>query len=253
MVDFVPFNWECPYCQHKQTVTEHRFDQQYSHIFIHNHAIYPIGFEIISIACSNHECNKLSVIFSLVKDHQPGVSWTPKEGVEPYLLKRILPESFARPQPDYIPSAIREDYKEACLIRDASPKAAATLARRCLQGMIRDFCNINKKTLYHEINALRQSVDDGTAPPGVTLESVDALDHVRTIGNIGAHMDKDINIIVPVDPGEVQILIGLIESLFEEWYVAREKRKQRFAELKSIAEAKKQKITDGRTEGNSKP
>ena len=35
--------------------------------------------------------------------------------------------------PDYIPEAIRTDYLEACSILDKSPRAAATLARRCLQ------------------------------------------------------------------------------------------------------------------------
>lgn len=41
--------------------------------------------------------------------------------------------------PEYIPSAIRSDYMEALSIVDASPKASATLSRRCLQGMIHDY------------------------------------------------------------------------------------------------------------------
>ena len=44
--------------------------------------------------------------------------------------------------PDYIPEAIRKDYMEACAIIDSSPKASATLSRRCLQGMIRDFWGV---------------------------------------------------------------------------------------------------------------
>ena len=55
-----------------------------------------------------------------------------------------MPESDAKPQPEFIPEAIRQDYREACRIRDLSPKASATLARRCLQGMIRDFCAITR-------------------------------------------------------------------------------------------------------------
>jgi hypothetical protein len=34
---------------------------------------------------------------------------------------------------------------------------------------------------------------------------VDAIDHVRKIGNIGAHMEADINVIVEVEPKEAQI------------------------------------------------
>ena len=36
---------------------------------------------------------------------------------------------------------------------------------------------------------------------------------VRKVGNIGAHMEKDINVIVDVDPDEAQHLIGLITFL----------------------------------------
>lgn len=37
---------------------------------------------------------------------------------------------------------------------------------------------------------------------------------VREIGNIGAHMEADINVIIDVDPDEAQILIDLVELLF---------------------------------------
>ena len=52
----------------------------------------------------------------------------------------------------------------------------------------------------------------------------DAIDAVRKIGNIGAHMEKDINIIVDVDPDEAQLLIELIEILVKEWYIAKHQR-----------------------------
>ena len=149
------------------------------------------------------------------------------------------PRSSSKPQPEYIPYALREDYEEACAIRDLSPKAAATLVRRCLQGMIRNFCGINdEKTLNNEIKALKALVDSGHAPSGVTEESVEAIDQVRGIGNIGAHMEKDIDLIVDVDPNEAQVLIELVEMLFEEWYVSRHQRQERLGRIKNIAEIK---------------
>jgi len=78
-------------------------------------------------------------------------------------------------------------------------------------------------------------VDNGTAPKGVSEESVDAIDQIRGVGNIGAHMEKDINLIIPVEANEAQLLIELTEMLFSEWYIAREKRTQRLAELKKMA------------------
>jgi hypothetical protein len=82
--------------------------------------------------------------------------------------------------------------------------------------MIRDFCKISKHRLIDEIKELRKRVNEDQAPLGVQPDTVDAIDHVRKIGNIGAHMETDINVIVDVDPNEAQVLIELAELLFEE-------------------------------------
>lgn len=202
-----------------------------------------------AIGCANDECKKLTIILSVRPDR-----WDDKKSdyvvdydADPLFFKRAIPQSAAKPQPDYIPQALREDYQEACLIVNESPKAAATLARRCLQGMIRDFCGIKKATLDQEIRALHEALENGAAPPGVSVESVDSIDHVRRVGNIGAHMGKDINLIVPVDSEEAQALVGLIELLFEEWYVAREQRKIRLAKIACIAAEKQSAILQART------
>lgn len=148
---------------------------------------------------------------------------------------QLLPESEAKVLPDYIPDPIKEDYYEACRIRDLSPKAAATLARRALQGMIRDFWKISKSRLKDEVDALEEKVDPDT------WSSIDA---VRSVGNIGAHMEKDINVIIDVEPEEAQLLIGLIEQLVDDWYVDRESRRTRSEALKALADAKKNKPAD---------
>src|SRR5262249_50200354 len=60
------------------------------------------------------------------------------------------------------------------------------------------------------------------------------------IGNIGAYMKADINVILDVDPNEAQLLIELVELLFGEWYVARAARTERLGKLKAIAADKKE-------------
>ena len=142
----------------------------------------------------------------------------------------INPQSHFKIYPDYVPVAIRKDYEEACSIIDLSPKASATLARRCLQGMIRDFWGIVKGSLFEEINELQSHV------PAQQWLAIDAL---RKIGNIGAHMEKDINIIVDVDPDEAHKLIRLIEVLIDKWYIARNDEAALFSELTSMADNKK--------------
>ena len=248
MADFSPFNRVCPHCGHAQTITKQEYFEHYAYVNIDNHTLYPLGIIIYAVGCANKDCKKISMSFELIEFQKTSRSYLPKRSADPYLTRSIIPESNAKPQPDYIPSPLIEDYYEACNIRDLSPKAAATLARRCLQGMIRDFCGIKKDRLVDEIKALRKAVDDGTAPHGVTPDSVDAIDNVWAVGNIGAHMEKEIDLIVQVDPGEAQILIELIEALFEEWYVARLRRKQRFESVKAVAAEKKKLIADGRAE-----
>jgi uncharacterized protein DUF4145 len=201
-----------------------------------SHKYGEAGFHIISHACANPACREIALwgCFSEGKMVTAGRSFAQYGSVKVLESFQLRPSSLARPQPDYIPAPLREDYVEACKVRDLSPKASATLARRCLQGMIRDFCGIAKARLIDEIRSLKELSDAGNTPKGVEPETVEAIDHVRSIGNIGAHMEKDINVIVEVEPGEAQALIELIELLFDEWYVARREREARLAKVKEI-------------------
>lgn len=143
---------------------------------------------------------------------------------------RFKPSCLAKQFPEYIPSQIREDYEEACAIVDLSPKASATLSRRCLQGMIRNFWGITKSRLVDEIDALHDKIP---------AQQWRVLDGVRRIGNIGAHMEKDINLIVEIEPSEAQKLLKLIEHLLEQWYINRHEQEQLYADIIGIDESKK--------------
>jgi hypothetical protein len=186
------FNWECPYCGRAQTVVDGKNHQIKNPIDVGGNAEGKVAALVFSIGCANADCLKLSVIFEVrpYLDTPSYPYYKVDYAADPLVARRALPSSFAKPQPDCVPAVLVEDYTEACLIRDDSPKAAATLARRCIQGMIRDFCGIVKGTLAKEIEALKAALDEGKAPHGVTHETVEAIDHVRSIGNIGAHMEK---------------------------------------------------------------
>lgn len=144
----------------------------------------------------------------------------------------IYPNSLAKQFPEYIPKAIREDYEEAYSIVNLSPKASATLSRRCLQGMIRDFWNITKSNLFDAINELQDKV---------TPSQWNAINSVRSIGNIGAHMEKDINVIIDVDPNEAEKLLKLIELLLDKWYIAKHDEEQLLVDIQNIANDKASK------------
>ena len=61
---------------------------------------------------------------------------------------------------------------------------------------------------------------------------------MRKIGKYGAHMEKDVNLVINVEPHEAQKLIELIELLFHECYVQRESRSERLAAIKQISDEK---------------
>lgn len=233
------FNWTCPFCSMSQTVTSEKFSL--------TTGLFELGDDIAegrvaieghATSCSNGLCRKTTIEVMIGSPKFLSGSFRGVDNDKVILNTQIRPQALIKPQPDYIPAALIEDYNEACLIRNLSPKASATLTRRCLQGMIRHFCGITKGRLIDEINALRESVDDGTADRSISIESVDAIDAVRGIGNIGAHMEKNIDHIIDVEPGEAQAMIELIELLFAEWYIAKHKRSERFRRLDQIAASK---------------
>jgi hypothetical protein len=241
------FNWVCPHCNHAQAVVSQKHYVTHLHIGIDGLAEGSVGATHRATGCSNPDCNKLTLHISIGPDERSASGGHKlRFGAPRFFYEQVLPRSSAKPQPEFIPQALRNDYVEACLIRDLSPKAASTLARRCLQGMIRDFGGVTGRTLYEEISELRTSVENGTAPRAVTAESVEAIDHVRSIGNIGAHMEKDIDLIVDVDPNEAQALIELLEMLFNDWYVDSERRRQRLVAISKIGTEKRAARRTGR-------
>jgi Domain of unknown function (DUF4145) len=227
-------NWECPFCRHKAVV--HDGEQgtvaSFLHRFTHDNKYGDQVFQGLTIVCPNAECREYSIVVSL---HNYGpVADGNKTRYAIHEAKRnwrLIPDSSAKTYPSYIPRQILDDYREACLIKDMSPKASATLSRRCLQGIIRDFWKVSKPRLVEEIDAIQDRVDS---------ETWEAIDSVRKIGNIGAHMEKDINVIVDVEPEEASLLINLMETLLEDWYVARHERQQRMQRIKAVADAKEQ-------------
>lgn len=67
-----------------------------------------------------------------------------------------------------------------------------------------------------------------------------AIDGLRKIGNIGAHMEKDVNLIIDIEPDEAKKLLRLIEMLFEKWYITRHEEEALWSEIVGIAENKEE-------------
>lgn len=142
----------------------------------------------------------------------------------------IYPKSKAKQFPEYIPNQLKEDYEEAYAIMNLSPKASATLSRRCLQGIIRDFHKVKPDTLFKEISQLQDRIP---------ASQYKVLHSLRQLGNIGAHLEKDVDLIVEIDVDEAEKLITLIEYLFEKWYIERKETEDLFDIINTTSEEKK--------------
>lgn len=220
------YNWDCPHCNRAVTITQERESKGRHQLVIAN-AFGPKVLLSKFVVCPNPECEKFTLTASINNLNDGGSTWLTGSLIKEW---RLYPEGLAKPFPDYIPEVIRADYNEACLIVNDSPKASATLARRCLQGIIRDFWKVSPGRLVDEIDQIKEKTDS------VTWKAIDA---VRKIGNIGAHMEKDINVIVDVDPNEAELLISLVETLLTEWYVGTYEREQRMRAVVDAAASKK--------------
>jgi hypothetical protein len=240
-----PFNWTCPSCGGHATISKNNVINFENLIEVPNNLTQQL-LAVDVIGCPNNVCGELSIEASIwrvrLRAGTGPLRWEPSTGV----LERwtLRPRSEAKPMPAYVPDAIVTDYREAYLIRDLSPKASATLSRRCLQGMIRDFWGVTgKRTLKEEIDAIGGNLD-----PEVWA----SINAVREVGNIGAHMERDISVIVDVEPEEAMLLLQLIEILVEEWYVHREARKSSLAAVKALAATKRAEQAAGKQEQTAK-
>ncbi len=136
-------------------------------------------------------------------------------------------------RPDLAPTGleahIKKTYDEARQILPFSPMAAAVLCRRCLQHVIREKLGISKHNLHEEIA-------EAIKKPELTKNTQEALDHIRKIGNWGAHPSVDqANTIIDVTPEEADYCLDVLELLFEDLYV----RPQTTAAMAAKLKAKK--------------
>ena len=88
-----------------------------------------------------------------------------------------------------------------------------------------DFWKINNTSLYREIFSLKDKVE---------LNQQNILDALIKIGNIGAHPESDINLIVEIVPGGAEKMLKFIELLVNQYYIARHEREQLHEDIISI-------------------
>jgi hypothetical protein len=121
-----------------------------------------------------------------------------------------------------VPPDVAEDYREACLVLPDSAKASAALSRRCLQHLLRTAAGVKPGNLADEIG---QVVDSKQLPSHLA----GAIDAIRNVGNFAAHPLKSTSTgeILPVESGEAEWHLDVLEQLFDHYYVAPAATKRR--------------------------
>lgn len=148
----------------------------------------------------------------------------------------VYPKGSSRaPCPNEVPKEFAEDYTEACIVIQDSPKASAALSRRCLQHLLRKVAVVKPQDLFHEI---QEVIDSGKLPSHL----VECIDAIRNVGNFAAHPLKSQKTgeIFAVEPHEAEWNLDVLEALFDFYFVQPEViKRKREALNKKLNEAGK--------------
>ena len=133
----------------------------------------------------------------------------------------IRPKGHGRPPcPTEVPEEIANIYNEACAVLPTSEAASAALSRKCLEHLLDEHAGFKGQNLAAQI---QKAIDSKTIPSWLA----DDLDAIRAIGLFGTHTKKSTNTgeILPVEPGEAEWSLGVLEPLFDFYFVMPAKSK----------------------------
>ena len=184
----------------------------------HFQVMTPKYYTMVSLA----QCpNCLRELVCLDEAEIDATSGNPKE-----LHQRLLwPQFSARPPvPSQVPQEIAQDYSEASIVLELSPKASAALSRRCLQAVLRGAAYTKAKDLNDQILEVL---------PNLPSNIAQNLDAIRVVGNFAAHPSKSqvTGVIIDVEPGEAEWNLDVLDALFDYFYVRPEIEKKKRDDL----------------------
>ncbi len=151
------------------------------------------------------------------------------------LLECLWPRQPSRgPVPTTVPADIAADYVEASLVIGYSTKASAALSRRCLQHLLWDKGS-KQRQLGDQLTEMK---------PTMPSALQDFVDLIQLFGNLSAHPKENKNTgeVIDVEPGEAEVMLDVLDSLFDFYYV----KPARYQELLDSVKAKKEASQDAK-------
>ncbi len=177
---------------------------------------YPIKSDGLYLYYKYQECpvcNKtiLSIVWGA---EEPGSNGGTPANFQPRKEFMVIPRNSHAPPPIEVPQQIAKDYSESCVVLNDSSNASAALSRRCLQNILRDAGKVKPGTLEQEI---QETIEGGQLPSYI----IESLNHIRTLGNFAAHpmLNTQTRDVIDVEPAEAEYALGVIEALFNNYYV----------------------------------
>lgn len=219
---------KCPFCNHDITPeTKNYFLRKDSDGY----------WFILFHQCPNEDCKKffLELANSLEPAGTAGNVFPVRIDNRFLIFPRKATREMAKPE---VPKEIADDFNEAIMVLNDSPKASAALGRRCLQNLLREKAGVKHGNLTEEIEEILNRKE-------LPSHLANGLDAVRQIGNFAAHPIKSEKSgeIVPIEPGEAEWILDILEGLFDFYFVQPEIIKQKKEKLnKKLEEAGKPKL-----------
>ena len=126
-----------------------------------------------------------------------------------------------------VPKKYCELFREAESVLNLSPRASATLSRYLLQMILHEELKIKKKNLEEEIKELENYSN-------IPSTLITMLQVMRRVANFGAHPKKSTNSneIIDVEIGEADIMLDLINELFDYLFIKPQRQKDFLQSIK---------------------
>jgi len=149
----------------------------------------------------------------------------------------VYPRRSARPIDPLVPQELKAEYLEAAELLEISPKMSAVLSRKLVFDLLERYAGIAEYTLK---GGLDKFIED-TAHPIRVREN---LQHLREIGDFGAHTKKDgVGQIIDVSREDAEWTLDLLDRLFDYFVIEPERdKKLRAAWDKNLQEAGRKPI-----------
>lgn len=203
----------CPYCGIGVSIN---FKEK-NYVIPTENDDYEDGYGQLSGFCP--ECNKYIVLVQHGECNYIG-SELYLENID--FQEQVYPKfSYKKNLDKCIPEKYFKLFREAESVLELSPRASATLSRYLLQMILHENLKIKKKNLEEEITALESKTD-------IPSTLITMLQIVRKIANFGAHPKKSTNSneIIDVETGEANIMLDLINELFDYIFIKPQKQKE---------------------------